>query len=184
MTNTATQKQVNYLLKLGATAEEIKDLTIKAASIMISKLLKKQKENNNNNVIKKEKAAATAKPIEFEHGYKVGDILYSSWGYEQTNLDFFQVVAVTEKSIRIKEVVMDVKEEEYMSHGMAKDVSYKPETARIVTNSHWIKDNEKGDIRKIKVYEYNGNKNYYVRLSNYASLCRYNGEKLYNSWYY
>lgn len=28
------------------------------------------------------------------HGLDVGDIVYSSWGYEQTNVDFFEIVRV------------------------------------------------------------------------------------------
>lgn len=34
----------------------------------------------------------------------VGDILYSSWGYDQTNVDFFQVVSVTKASVRVREI--------------------------------------------------------------------------------
>lgn len=30
-------------------------------------------------------------------GYKVGDIFYTSWGYEQTNIEFYQVVKATPK---------------------------------------------------------------------------------------
>lgn len=40
----------------------------------------------------------------FRHGYKPGDILYSSWGYDQTNIDFYQVIATTEKTITFREV--------------------------------------------------------------------------------
>ena len=40
MANKATEKQINYLLKLGATPEETENLTVKAASIMSHKLLK------------------------------------------------------------------------------------------------------------------------------------------------
>lgn len=29
-----------------------------------------------------------------KYGVKVGDIFYSSWGYEQTNIDFYQVIAL------------------------------------------------------------------------------------------
>ena len=36
--------------------------------------------------------------------FKVGDILSASWGYEQTNIDFFQVVKVTEKTATIREI--------------------------------------------------------------------------------
>lgn len=37
-----------------------------------------------------ERKADRAKP----HPLKVGDILYSSWGYDQTNIDFYQVTRV------------------------------------------------------------------------------------------
>ncbi len=40
----------------------------------------------------------------FVNPYKVGDILYSSWGYDQTNIDFYKVIAVTGQSIRIVQV--------------------------------------------------------------------------------
>ncbi|EAL2460390.1 hypothetical protein YZ31_07110 [Campylobacter lari] len=36
---------------------------------------------------------------ENENGYKVGDVFYSSWGYEQTNIDFYQVIATSKKTI-------------------------------------------------------------------------------------
>lgn len=173
MTNTATQKQVNYLLKLGATAEQVKDLTIKAASIMISKLLKAQKENNTKEKVEKVQ--------EYEHGYKVGDILYISWGYEQTNLDFFQVVAATEKSIRIVEVSMKVKEQNGVS-SMSRDVSFDTTTATPLERSYAIKDQIKGDVKKICSYEYNGKKTIYVKVNNHH-LIKYHGEKLYESWY-
>ena len=35
---------------------------------------------------------------------KVGDILYSSWGYDQTNIEFFKVVKVSEFSVWIQEI--------------------------------------------------------------------------------
>lgn len=33
---------------------------------------------------------------------KIGDILVSSWGWDQTNVDFYEVVAVTKSSVRIR----------------------------------------------------------------------------------
>lgn len=35
---------------------------------------------------------------------KVGDILYSSWGYDQTNIDFYQVTAVSGSSATVREI--------------------------------------------------------------------------------
>jgi hypothetical protein len=42
--------------------------------------------------------------IEFSHELKIGDILYSSWGYDQTNVDFYEVVSVTAKSVGIRKI--------------------------------------------------------------------------------
>ena len=35
---------------------------------------------------------------------KVGDTLYSSWGYDQTNIEFFKVVKVSDFSVWIQEI--------------------------------------------------------------------------------
>ncbi|TBR80925.1 hypothetical protein DU472_04510 [Campylobacter novaezeelandiae] len=43
------------------------------------------------------------------NGYKVGDILYSNWGYEQTNVEFYQVVATTEKAIWLANIKEKIK---------------------------------------------------------------------------
>lgn len=37
--------------------------------------------------------------VENEDGYKVGDILYSSWGYDCTRIDFYKVVRTSKKMI-------------------------------------------------------------------------------------
>lgn len=42
------------------------------------------------------------------HTIKVGDILYASWGYEQTNINFFQVVAVTKGTVTFGEIAQNV----------------------------------------------------------------------------
>lgn len=42
---------------------------------------------------------------QFTHGLQVGDILYSSWGYDQTNVNWYEVVGVpTEKMILVREI--------------------------------------------------------------------------------
>lgn len=51
------------------------------------------------------RAEEKAKRTAFEHTLKVGDILYSSWGYDQTNIDFYQVTAVVgKKSVKIRRI--------------------------------------------------------------------------------
>jgi hypothetical protein len=41
---------------------------------------------------------------EFQHNLKVGDFLYTSWGYDQTNVDYYQVIKVIGKMVEIREV--------------------------------------------------------------------------------
>ncbi len=44
------------------------------------------------------------KRLSFEHSLKIGDILYCSWGYDQTNIDFYQVIGLIGKHVKIKEI--------------------------------------------------------------------------------
>jgi hypothetical protein len=39
-----------------------------------------------------------------ENPYRIGDLLHYSWGYEQTNCEFFQVVALTAKTVTIRAI--------------------------------------------------------------------------------
>lgn len=40
----------------------------------------------------------------FQHDFKEGDILYSSWGYDQTNIDWYQVTKVIGKAVEIRQI--------------------------------------------------------------------------------
>jgi hypothetical protein len=40
----------------------------------------------------------------FKHSLKVGDILHSSWGWEQTNCDFYQVIEVIKSFVVIQRI--------------------------------------------------------------------------------
>lgn len=53
-----------------------------------------------------EKKAAQAKRKAFDarDHWHVGDIIYDSWGYDQTNIDFYQVVAVTAKFVTVRPI--------------------------------------------------------------------------------
>jgi|TARA_R100000482_G_scaffold58241_1_gene21142 hypothetical protein len=43
-----------------------------------------------------------AMAAENQENYKVGDILYSAWGYDQTNIDFYQIVKKTKSMVTIQ----------------------------------------------------------------------------------
>lgn len=48
--------------------------------------------------------ARRAEKTAFVHGLKVGDVLYYSWGYDQTNVDFFEVVSTTAKTVSVRAI--------------------------------------------------------------------------------
>jgi hypothetical protein len=45
---------------------------------------------------------------------KVGDIFVNSWGYDQTNIDYYQVIDKTKKGIKIRPISSEVKEDGFM----------------------------------------------------------------------
>lgn len=50
---------------------------------------------------KQERAAERKK---FEHSVKIGDIFYTSWGYDQTNIDFYQVTGVSGSMVTVHQI--------------------------------------------------------------------------------
>lgn len=126
-----------------------------------------------------------------KYGVKVGDLFYASWGYEQTNVDFFQVVAlVGGSSVRVREVCPAMIDEA-PTCSMAADRTYKLTTELLppVSRSVFIEDQEKGDLKRIKPgYCQNpedANKNCFFHLSSFANAIKCNGESMttYESWY-
>ena len=52
----------------------------------------------------KKKAPKLQSSVPNVDGYKPGDLFYTSWGYEQTNIDYYQVVSVTAKTLTLREI--------------------------------------------------------------------------------
>lgn len=46
---------------------------------------------------------------------KVGDIFVSSYGWEQTNIDYYEVVEVLPSSVRVREIAQSVKRDGFLS---------------------------------------------------------------------
>ena len=128
---------------------------------------------------------ATAAPA---HGVKVGDLFYASWGYEQTNVNFFQVVElVGSSSVRIREVYPELLKDEAVS-GMSEDRWYKlpedGEMLRVSDHPSFVEDNERGDLHRVNTkYGYPSIK--VGKPNRYQTTARpYDGGRVYVSWYY
>lgn len=125
------------------------------------------------------------------YGVKVGDIFSASWGWEQTNVDFFQVVAlVGELSVRVREVRLPMAEER-PTGPMAADRTYKVvrDLLPAAPSSMFIKDQERGDLKRIKPGYYqdpeDANANCFIVLDSFANAYKCSGDTVteYESWY-
>ena len=85
------------------------------------------------------------KEVENIHGIKVGDIYILSFGYSMILYDFFQVVSVSEKSCRIVEISIPCTCNNCMSPRFKGELGV---TYPRKENSQWIKDQEKGDVKR------------------------------------
>lgn len=128
-----------------------------------------------------------AKPAEKANkfGVKVGDIFHASWGYDQTNNDFFQVVTlVGEQSVRVREINPVCVDSEGVAP-MAEDRVFKTNTnGKLLTPatfSVFIKDQENGDLKRLSK---NGDCVQF-KISGYANAYKCTGDtiKVYESWY-
>lgn len=61
------------------------------------------------------KAARMAEKKAFVNPYKVGDVFRSSWGYDQTNINYFEVVAVSGSMLTVRELAQSSVETGFMS---------------------------------------------------------------------
>ena len=54
------------------------------------------------------KALEQARRKSWQHCVQVGDVFVSQWGYEQTNVDYYQVTAVKGKNVDLRKIDKDV----------------------------------------------------------------------------
>lgn len=137
-------------------------------------------------VKKEEPKKSKAEPVN-KYGVKVGDVFESSWGYDQTNVSFFQVIAlVGSSSVRVREVYLEILEETAVS-GMSADRTYKLTKHLLPAASYsvFIEDQEKGDLKRLKSYAADGKSNPQFKLSSFANAYYCGGDtiQVYESWY-
>lgn len=120
---------------------------------------------------------AKSDTVEYSHGIKVGDIFTMSWGYDQTNVDFFQVTKVSNKCVWVVEVSLAMTSEDYIS-SMSADRTYSTELCVRRERSVFINDQVDGDRKTIKHW----GDDCYLSFD-VGNAHKYSGEKLYESWH-
>jgi hypothetical protein len=121
--------------------------------------------------IAKEEKRIAQKSLNASDFYEVGDIVCSSWGYEQTNVDFAQVIKITAKTITVSAIGQETEEGSIGSHGMSSNV--------LGVKDAFLNSKHKGDLRLTVRPE--------GRLSggaSYAYWSKWDGRPKYSSSYY
>lgn len=99
---------------------------------------------------------------------KVGDIFHSSWGYDQTNNDFYQVVAKSGRSVIVRKI----------GSAVADGSSASWDSNRVLAS----KDSFLADEKPLKkLVQFSGGSPY-IRIASYASASLWDGKSCYNSW--
>ena len=108
---------------------------------------------------------------------KIGDILYSSWGYDQTNIEFFKVVKVSEFSVWIQEVGSKIVEVTGWAHekvipGDSPEYQVRDwdNPGAYITKTHSI------NRHKIKHFTWKDEEGYYVTLNSFSHAQLWDGK--------
>lgn len=116
----------------------------------------------------KEKARKANAEVNASDFYKVGDVIVNTWGYEQTNVDFYQVTEMTAKTIKIKEIYSAMVSGSEYSHGMA---------CNVVPVLNDFKENGREYALRVK------DKGNLSNPASYYYMHKWDGRPEYKSWY-
>lgn len=109
---------------------------------------------------------------------KIGDIFSISWGYDQTNVNFYRIKALRGKTQAVIEPV-EMKRKISSTGFMCQDASYNINTATLKSRDVFINDVQKGKIVKFQ--------NYYNDIPSFSLeghiATPYHGQTVYESWY-
>lgn len=101
-----------------------------------------------------------------KHNFKVGDILASKWGYGQTNVDFYQVVATTEKMVTIRELNAELTSyNRYRMEGYTKPIKNDFTDDKLISKKVFL----------------NNNAEPFINLDKHSTARLWNGEQMYFS---
>ena len=114
-----------------------------------------------------------------KYGVKVGDLFYASWGYDQTNIDFFQVIKlVGETSVRVRQVNPQSRRIDAYTDGSTVD-EYR-NTGELLPPSPYsvfIEDQENGDLKRITSHMQDGSHPQF-KLSSFADAWKVESETI------
>lgn len=121
------------------------------------------------------------------HAVKVGDFFYASWGYDQTNIDFYKVVGFTPsgKSVRIQKwssaVVQDNGPQVYVVPGDSPATTVWAESADGVSTRLAEAVPVGVETKLVQYSSFSGVPVPYLAWASYASLSLWDGKPKYET---
>jgi len=106
-------------------------------------------------------AALKAAQESAENPFKIGDILVNSWGWEQTNIDFYEVTKATSKTVTVREIAQTTNEQTGWMRGTCLPCPGKY--------------TGKPQIKRIGVFVHNNQPQFYVNAK-FGSMYKWDGE--------
>lgn len=100
--------------------------------------------------------------------YKVGDIIVNTWGWEQTNVDFYQVVKVGNRTIEIHAIAGKMVDGSGQSYAMSCDM--------LPLKDQFLTEGKAYNLR-VKAHGYLSNP------ASYYYMHKWDGRPMYCSWY-
>lgn len=128
--------------------------------------------NKKDNLDRRENARALQAVLKASDHFHIGEIIVNSWGYEQTNVEFYQVVEVLNKKIRVREL-----QQERIKGGEHSSMS-----CEVLP----IKDEFCGDdllLLSLKINPWGNNDVAICNPQNYYFFRKWDGSSEYCSWY-
>ncbi len=115
-------------------------------------------------VIEKRNAKAS-----FVNPYFVGQVLHTSWGYDQTNIEYYQVTGIGKMSITIREIAQSCEEDSFMSGMTVPQVNQfsgeeSTQIIQVYTWGHSVSDPSGHGLYEVSIKQMNGG----IRSSWYA----------------
>jgi hypothetical protein len=119
-----------------------------------------------------------------EASVAVGDFFVRSWGYDQTNVDFYKVVGLTPKGVKVQKwtsacVGGEGGPSERVVPGEA-PATYVDWSACTPEMDHWEREEAKVvkpvEVETKRLQTYDGGKSVYVSIDSYSSAGRWGGE--------
>lgn len=125
---------------------------------------------------------------QYQNPYKGGDILHHSWGYDQTNCDFYQVVEVKNASVVLRKIAAETVpgSEGFMCEKLmpVKDAFIEKATQALTKSDHHITPQNPTIKKRVCFYvKDDGTLKYYISVP-FGWCALWDGNAQYSSWYH